>query len=85
MKCCVVNDVTSTNHYLFPSGQVTQAVLSGLEEQHEYPAHPTVVAKIEELLLKQRGGGDVEIAFDKQLMISLLPLRFQTLVCRKYR
>ena len=79
MKCCVVNDVTSTNHYLFPSGQVTQAVLSGLVEQHKYPVHEKVVARIEELLLEQRAGADVEIELDTQLTISLLPLPLQTL------
>lgn len=83
LKCCVVPDVTNTNHSLFPCGQVTQAVLSGLAEQEEYPVHPNVVAKIEELLLTQRSGGDVEIALDIQLTISLLPLRLQTLCLEK--
>jgi hypothetical protein len=97
LKCCVVADVTSTNHCLFPCGQVTQAVLSGLAEEQEHPVHPTIVARIEELLLTQRGGGDVEIALDTQLMmivlllflqkqnlmISLLPLGLQTLCLQK--
>jgi hypothetical protein len=83
LKCCVVADVTSTNHCLFPCGQVTQAVLSGLAEEQEHPVHHTIVARIEELLLTQRGGGDVEIALDTQLMISLLPLGLQTLCLQK--
>ena len=83
LKCSVVSDVTCTEHKLFPSGQVTQAVLSGLTEQNETAIHPTISANIEGLLQKQRGGVDVEIALDTQLTISLLPLRLQGLCLEK--
>jgi hypothetical protein len=83
LRCCVVTDVTCTNLSLFPSGQITQAVLSGLIEQNQHPVHQAVSSKIEELLLLQKGGADVEMELDRQLTISLLPLRFQTLCQHK--
>jgi hypothetical protein len=43
LKCCVVTDVTCTNLCLFPSGQITQAVLSGLVELHQYPVDRAAV------------------------------------------
>jgi hypothetical protein len=83
LKCCNVTDVTSTNLSLFPSGVISQAVLSGLIEQHQYPVHDAVRSKIEELLLQQKSGADVEVELDRQLTISLLPLRFQKLCLEK--
>ena len=83
LKCCVVTDVTSTALRLFPSGQITQAVLSGLVQEQSNEVHAEVSAKIDELLLQQKAGKDVEIELDIQLIISLLPMRFQTLCLRK--
>ncbi len=83
LKCCNVTDVTSTNLCLFPSAHITQAVLSGLIEKHQYAVHEAVRSKIEELLLLQKGGADVEVELDRQLTISLLPLRFQELCLQK--
>jgi hypothetical protein len=57
--------------------------LSGLIEKHQYAVHEAVRSKIEELLLLQKGGADVEVELDRQLTISLLPLRFQELCLQK--
>lgn len=79
MRCCAVQDVTSSRHTLFPGGQFSYAVLSGLAEVQEYPTNPVVQAAIDALLLQQKEGLDVEIALDKQLIISLLPPHIQQL------
>ena len=84
-KCCVVNDVTNTNPYLFPNGQVTQTILNGLIEQHKYVVHESVQEKIDNLLLLQKGGANVETELDIQLTISLLPMRFQQLCMDKIK
>jgi hypothetical protein len=45
--------------------------------------HDAVRSKIDELLLQQKSGADVEVELDRQLTISLLPLRFQKLCLEK--
>jgi hypothetical protein len=82
-KCAVVTDVTSTSLRLFSSGQITQAVLSGLVQEQRNEVHAAVSAKIEELLQQEKAGKNVEIELDIQLIISLLPMRFQTLCLQK--
>lgn len=83
MRCCVVPDVTSTQHHLFPGGHLSETVLNGLAEHEEHAIHPTVATTIAALLQQQKIGCDVEIALDKQLTISLLPLSLQTLFVEK--
>jgi hypothetical protein len=82
-KCCVFTDTTNSTNILFPDGLITQDVLNGLAEQHQYPIHAKVALRIEELLQQERSGMDVDVALDIQLTISLLPPRFQKLLLRK--
>jgi len=82
-KCGVVTDVTSTSLRLFPTGQITQAVLSGLVQEQQIEIHAAVSAKIQELLLEEKAGKNVENELDIQLTISLLPMRFQNLCLQK--
>ena len=82
-KCCVFTDTTNSTNILFPDGLITQDVLNGLVEKHQYPIHAKVALHIEELLQQERSGMDVDVALDIQLTISLLPPRFQKLLLRK--
>jgi hypothetical protein len=82
-KCQVFTDITNSYHVLFPNAVITQDLLNGLIDQHNYPIHENVALCIDELLQQERNGMDVHVALDIQLTISLLPLRFQTLFMKK--
>ncbi len=81
-KCYVFNDITHSPHVLFPDGLITQDILNGLIDQHEYSIHDKVASRIEELLQQERSGMNVDVELDIQLTISLLPLRFQKLMLK---
>ena len=68
--------MTGAEALLFPGDCLTQAAVRELSKQ-VYATHPAVASRIEDLLLQQKKGADVQAQIDAQLTLALLPLETQ--------
>ncbi len=83
-KCPVFNHVKDSQALLFKGECLTQAAVRELCT-HDSQANPALASCIEELLLQQKKGLDVQAQLDAALVVSLLPTCMQNLFSTKIK